>query len=317
MQTCFHNAGRIFVFAAACATSALAGTGADPAGVWLDEKGRGAIEIKPCGKALCGHVVWLKDTADPKGCGLQVIGEAVQTAPSTWDKGWIFSPEQRKNFDVELKPLSNGTLQVTGYAGVKLFSQTMIWTRAPADLKRCGEETAASTPPPSDKDIREKDLDLKAGTTPVLPPPVPPSQRDAAQSEQPKVSPPSDPAPSGGQNSDRAEPEVKQPAKAATANANPSPQEAPQVSSALPAPAEKETYAPQPKPPAARDAAKRRQAEAQSAEDEERRETPGQRSRKKHVRVSSINIAGIFTRSRSGHCKVDLPWVKVHFHCNK
>jgi hypothetical protein len=28
-------------------------------------------------------------------------------------------------------------LKVVGYAGTKLFSETMVWTRAPADLQRC------------------------------------------------------------------------------------------------------------------------------------------------------------------------------------
>lgn len=30
------------------------------------------------------------------------------------------------------------SLKVVGYAGTKMLSETMVWTRAPADLKRCG-----------------------------------------------------------------------------------------------------------------------------------------------------------------------------------
>ncbi len=42
----------------------------DPLGVWVNDTGRGAIEIKDCGGKLCGHVVWVKDPAsDVKGCG--------------------------------------------------------------------------------------------------------------------------------------------------------------------------------------------------------------------------------------------------------
>ena len=45
-----------------------------PTGVWIDHTGRGAVEIKDCGDGnLCGHVVWLKDTNDAKGCGLQIL----------------------------------------------------------------------------------------------------------------------------------------------------------------------------------------------------------------------------------------------------
>jgi uncharacterized protein (DUF2147 family) len=39
---------------------------ASPAGVWLTQKGDARIHIAPCGKALCGTVVWLKDPYDHK-----------------------------------------------------------------------------------------------------------------------------------------------------------------------------------------------------------------------------------------------------------
>src|SRR5262249_18063929 len=48
----------------------------DPYGIWIDDKGRGGVEIKNCGANLCGHVVWAKDEADNgKGCGKQIIGD--------------------------------------------------------------------------------------------------------------------------------------------------------------------------------------------------------------------------------------------------
>jgi uncharacterized protein (DUF2147 family) len=118
-----------------------------PIGVWLNDTGRGAIEIMPCGDALCGHVVWLRDESDSKGCGRQIIGELKSIAPGLWDGGWIYSPERKKTFDVEIKPLADGTLRVTGYAGSKIFSRTMVWTPAPADLERCGSETLAKVEP--------------------------------------------------------------------------------------------------------------------------------------------------------------------------
>jgi uncharacterized protein (DUF2147 family) len=36
----------------------------DPRGVWIDDKGRGGVEIKDCGANLCGHIVWARDEAD-------------------------------------------------------------------------------------------------------------------------------------------------------------------------------------------------------------------------------------------------------------
>jgi uncharacterized protein (DUF2147 family) len=134
--------------AALLATPALAGT--DPQGVWMNDTGRGAIEIKPCGSKMCGHVVWVKDTSDTKGCGRQIIGALVSEGGGVWggDDAWIYSPEKKKNYNVEVTPLKDGTLQVMGYAGMKFLSKTMIWTKAPDNLVRCNSEQTAAAPAP-------------------------------------------------------------------------------------------------------------------------------------------------------------------------
>ena len=49
-----------------------------------------------------------------------------------------------------------------GYEGLKFLSETMTWTRAPADLKKCGEDVArapdpAPAPTPAPAPSREKD----------------------------------------------------------------------------------------------------------------------------------------------------------------
>src|SRR5262245_33486115 len=124
-------------------------------GVWYDDTGEGAVEIVPCGDRLCGRIVWLKAPLDKAGrpltdgynpdprrrqrtiCGLDVIGDLKRQRGGIWDEGWIYDPKQGKQFDVELKLRSADALQVTGYLGVKFLSETFIWRRAPADLKRC------------------------------------------------------------------------------------------------------------------------------------------------------------------------------------
>lgn len=132
-----------------------ASAASDPMGVWVNDTGRGAIEIKDCSGKLCGHVVWTKDTSDAKGCGRQIIGDAEPVGSGLWDNGWIYSPDKKRRYDVELKPLADGTLRVKGYAGTKLFSKTMIWTRAATDLVRCGgtavEAKADPQPAPAAK----------------------------------------------------------------------------------------------------------------------------------------------------------------------
>jgi uncharacterized protein (DUF2147 family) len=124
--------------------SASAGT--SPVGIWMNDTGRGAVEIKECGNALCGNVVWVKSSADADGCGKPILGNVVSVGGGRWDNGWIFSPERGRKYDVELTPLSSGKLKVVGYAGMKFLSKTMIWTPAPADLQLCTGTQAAKTP---------------------------------------------------------------------------------------------------------------------------------------------------------------------------
>lgn len=125
------------------------------AGVWLDDTGQGAIEITPCGDRLCGRVVWLREPADQAGrpivdannpdpgrrrrpvCGLPVIGDLVRQNDGSWDRGWIYDPKVGKSYDVELRLNAPERLTVTGYVGIKLLSETFVWTRAPAALERC------------------------------------------------------------------------------------------------------------------------------------------------------------------------------------
>ena len=124
-------------------------------GIWLDDEGKGGVEVKPCGEQLCGNIVWLKQPNDASGkpwvdklnsdtskrsrpvCGLQIIGGLKKSSDVEWKGGWIYDPEEGKQFDVELTLKDANTLQVFGYAGVKLLGETLIWKRMPNDTPRC------------------------------------------------------------------------------------------------------------------------------------------------------------------------------------
>lgn len=121
--------------AAAFAPSAAFANGAT--GVWLDHTGRGAVEIATCGDALCGRLIWLKDESNGKACGTRIIGDVKAVAGGKWDGGWIYDPDEGAKYSVEITPIGADKLKVMGYLGSKLLSETMIWKRAPADLKRC------------------------------------------------------------------------------------------------------------------------------------------------------------------------------------
>ncbi len=143
-------------FAAATFASILAhaanatGAATGPYGVWLDHTGKGAVEIKPCGQALCGHIVWVKDASNRSYCGRQIIGNAQPVRTGTWDKGWVFNPDDDSKYDVELKTIGDDKLQVLGYMGTKWLGETMIWRRAQPDLPRCdATDLHAQQQPPS------------------------------------------------------------------------------------------------------------------------------------------------------------------------
>ena len=125
-------------------------------GIWLDDESKGGVEIKPCGEQLCGNIIWLKQPNDPNGkpwvdqlnsdtskrtrpvCGLQIIGGLKKGASDAeWKGGWIYDPEEGKQFDVELTLKDPNTLSVFGYAGVKLLGETLVWKRMPNDTPRC------------------------------------------------------------------------------------------------------------------------------------------------------------------------------------
>ena len=124
------------LFAATVATTTPSAA-SDVTGVWLDHTGRGAVEITNCGGALCGRIVWLKDAANGKACGTQVIGNVKAVAAGKWDKGWIYDPDDDARYSVEITSVGSDRLKVMGYLGSKMLSETMTWRRAPADLKRC------------------------------------------------------------------------------------------------------------------------------------------------------------------------------------
>lgn len=133
-----------------------------PTGTWIDHTGRGAVEITECGAALCGRVVWVKDRGHSDTCGTQIIGNVKRTSGGTWDGGWIYDPDAKSKYSVELKPVGGDKLRVVGYLGSKLFSETMTWKRPTTELERCdGVNTTAVQP--------EKKADAPAAVAPAAP----------------------------------------------------------------------------------------------------------------------------------------------------
>ena len=140
--------------------------GSGPLGVWTDHTGRGAIEITECAGGLCGHIVWVKDTAHKSECGSQIIGDAKRTSSGAWDGGWIYDPERKARFSVELKPMGSDKLRVMGYQGSKMFNETFTWTRPTSQLKWCDDGPTPAVAPSTPGDKAKPEEAAKVEPTP-------------------------------------------------------------------------------------------------------------------------------------------------------
>jgi uncharacterized protein (DUF2147 family) len=126
-------------------------------GVWLDQPGKGAVDIEPCGGKLCGRIVWLKAPLDASGrpktdthnaqaalqsrpiCGLSVLWDFQPDGEDAWSGGRIYDPEKGETYRSNLHRQPDGTLHVRGYLGISLLGRTEIWTRPTQPVVPCGK----------------------------------------------------------------------------------------------------------------------------------------------------------------------------------
>ncbi len=133
-------------------------------GLWQVDDGRGLIEIYPCGASLCGRVARVDVAGAPvtdihnpdpaardrRLCGLQIIGGFVRDR-DVWTDGWIYDPEHGQEYGFEVEALPDGYLRVRGWAGLRFFGETHVWSRAPAGTVPCfgaPDVTAVTTTAP-------------------------------------------------------------------------------------------------------------------------------------------------------------------------
>lgn len=165
----FNSIIRAGIVAAGVLVAASAGANASPLGLWMEQSERAAIEVTECGGGLCGRIVWLRDQNDKAGCNVQVFGNVQPVGGTKWDRGWIINPEQSLStkYDVEITLINSQKLKVMGYMGMKFLSETRTWTRASANLPRCGEVAPIPVGLPSEAPSRTVE-------PPVVEPSVPP-----------------------------------------------------------------------------------------------------------------------------------------------
>ena len=120
------------------------------AGLWATEGGKSQVRIAPCGKALCGTIVWLKEPLNDQGTpklDVNNTDESLKTRPirglkllngflpdedeaKHWVDGEIYNPEDGKTYSCTMTLQKDGSLEVRGYVGLPIFGKTQIWTPA-------------------------------------------------------------------------------------------------------------------------------------------------------------------------------------------
>ncbi len=132
-------------FIAFSATAPVSAQSADPAGVWLTEKGDARVKVSKCGNGLCGVVVALKDpidrmTAQPQVddknpnpalkkrpmIGLSLFNGMQPAGPSKWS-GQIYNADDGGTYASSISLAGPDTLRVEGCVGALCGGES--WTR--------------------------------------------------------------------------------------------------------------------------------------------------------------------------------------------
>ncbi|MGJ4994663.1 DUF2147 domain-containing protein [Bradyrhizobium sp. HKCCYLS3077] len=101
----------------------------DVTGVWLRESGASKVKFAPCGGAVCGTLVWIKEGTDtPAKVGQRLFSGMKSTGPNAW-AGSYSNPDDGKTYDAKMT-LSGNTLTTSGCALGGMICRSSTWTRA-------------------------------------------------------------------------------------------------------------------------------------------------------------------------------------------
>lgn len=135
---------RIFTAAAAAAAffviglPALAGPAtADAFGVWRNPKDNVHVEIRPCGAAACGTVIWATPKTQAKAreagtsslIGTQVLKNLELDGRRGLWRGKVFVPELNRDFIGVAEPVDAKRLLAKGCVFGGLLCRSQVWTK--------------------------------------------------------------------------------------------------------------------------------------------------------------------------------------------
>jgi uncharacterized protein (DUF2147 family) len=122
----------------------------EPGGTWLTEGGKATVRIGPCGAAICGTIIALKEPNDAAGkpladknnpdpnarskpiIGLQIVlGMKPSGTPNKWT-GQVYNSEDGKTYSGSLTLSDANTIKLEGCVLGGLICKAQTWTRASA-----------------------------------------------------------------------------------------------------------------------------------------------------------------------------------------
>ena len=96
-------------------------------GEWARTDGKGKVRFAPCGPAVCGTLVWLKEPSDRAKVGQRVFFDMKPTGENVW-AGTAFNPEDGKEYSGKMT-LSGNSLVTAGCVFGGLICKSVSWTR--------------------------------------------------------------------------------------------------------------------------------------------------------------------------------------------
>ncbi len=109
---------------------------ASPVGIWRNPKNTVHMEIRPCGAASCGYVIWSTPKADAdarKGSGKPLVGQQI-LREFVWDKrgyykGKVYAPDVNLTVSGTAEPIGDAGLKARGCLVGRMLCKTQVWKR--------------------------------------------------------------------------------------------------------------------------------------------------------------------------------------------
>lgn len=133
---------KLFAAAAAaiCAVSSFAGTAdaqtGQPTGVWRNPRNTVHVRIQPCGRDMCGTVVWASARAQQKAraagtpnlIGAQLFRRLQRQDAGSW-QGRVFVPDLQRTVPGRLRVRGPNAVEASGCVAGGLICRSQTWTR--------------------------------------------------------------------------------------------------------------------------------------------------------------------------------------------